>query len=173
MKMEAPPENSISLPQYAPHPISRQRVVLILVVVVLVFVVPAIWFIRLAFCPGLTPPMRSMSLLVAALLLFLPVRAARVSIARKWRTGRWTISPEERSQRRANYATRRNPAWFKSTMTILDATTALIWISLLTLCAVQVLHHHQSAWSLYPVSFATWSLWQLYRKLKRQSAAKP
>jgi hypothetical protein len=162
--MQAPPENPIP-PQYLPP--RPNSIMLILSGIVLFLVLPGTWCIRMAFCPSLTLPWRGISLLFAALFLFLPVRAAWTHVGRKWRTGRWTLSPEERSQRWAKYAARHNPAWFKPTMAFLDAATAIVWLSLVALWIAKEIYSslHSGNRSLSPLwlGVAVVNLWLLYR----------
>ena len=133
------PDNPILLHR---HPRSKKGLLLILGLA-LFFVFMGIWFIWIAITPGQTTFMRWIGLLFAALLLWLPVSAAAICSVRKWRTGRWTISPEERSQQWSKLAAPRYPAWFKPTMT-------LIWLSLPALWIAKEIYHPQHGWYRLP-----------------------
>jgi hypothetical protein len=172
--MEASSEHPIP-PQYLPP--RPNNIMLILSGIVFFLFLSGTWFIRMAFCPGQTLPWRGLNLLFAALLLFLPGRTAWVSIARKWRTGRWTISPEERAQRWAKYAARHNPARFKTTMAFLDAAAAIVWSALLAQWIAKEIYSslHGGSRSLSPLwlGIIVLNLWFLYRRRDWASTPKP
>jgi hypothetical protein len=168
--METPPQDPIR-PHHLLPQLSQPRILLILSGAVIFLVVPAIWFIWTAFASGHALPVRGINLLFAALLLFVPVSAASILLRRKWRTGCWMPSAEERAQRWKEYRSRRPswPSWYKPTMT-------LIWLSLPCLWVVKQIYRPTHGWGRGPsdllLLIAALNLWLLYRTPDSKSAPK-
>jgi hypothetical protein len=116
------------------------------------------------------PLERSLTLLLAATLLFLPVRTVWVSVRRKWKTGRWSPSTEERLEIRAKWATGPDP--FQH-----PAMNIAITIAMVVLAGVSIwseLHDfsREGRFQLMPIitiGFSSFAIWSLYRKQKPAS----
>jgi hypothetical protein len=157
--------------------LTRQKVMLILSGAVIFMVLPAAWFIWTAFSPGQAMPVRWINLLFAALLLFLPVSAAWILLRRKWRTGHWMPSPEERMQQLAKYAAKHpqfHASWLKPVLTP-------IWLAIIALWITREIYprpqHAQHGWLHLPMDLwllmAALNLWLLYRTPGSKATPKP
>jgi MFS family permease len=111
----------------------RKGMVIGIVVCMVVFLVaPAVWFIWAATCSDESLGFRGGLLLFAAALLVLPGRSAWFALRRKWKTGRWSISPEERLEMRGKWAAWDTPSRQKKVKiaaTILWVMNAGLWIT--------------------------------------------
>jgi hypothetical protein len=166
--MPEPTENSLSPDERLQRRRTNPRVVAAMLVALFVFlIIPGVISIWYAFSPGLTVASRLLFLALAACSLFLPVWAAWVSCHRKWKTGSWRPSPEERRQLRAKSATKKFPTWVDPVIAASNVFLAAVYVFL-------AVHDDSVLWyalSALWIVIALQSLWRFYRKFQKPTSA--
>jgi hypothetical protein len=173
-------ENSAEVPQLLRKPLGRKGYVALIGFFSFFLATGsfALWF---AFRPGLDLPVRLAMTLVGMGTLGLPASIACIVLHRRWKTGHWLASNEERMRLIARSSVKKGrPAWLRYVPSWLrigsrnpsgvSLVVAVVWILAAGVYVVQAYRHGFDAWDTF---FAAWWvmlaslwIWHLLRKPK-------
>jgi hypothetical protein len=171
-------------PALSPMPRRRfgRLAIFLMVAFCLMFLAIGVFSLCGAFSPDMAIGSRLLFLVAAALTLWLPARIVWLTIHRKWTTGQWGPTEEERQRNRLKWINPKTPSWVRFVPPFLrsnagpfwldyDRFFLLIWTPLAILWIYSVFHHHLRGWDLVTPSIwvilAAQSIWSVVRKAKR------
>lgn len=112
-------------------PLRRGVVAGILGFVTLFLILPAVGLVWMAFCPDQSAWGRWSLLGLAAVLLAFPGRIAWVSVRRRFRSGRWSASEDERLELRRKWGGKPISPWIRyadRSLGIIQLLMAIVWV---------------------------------------------
>jgi hypothetical protein len=143
-------------------------VVALVVIVVLFLLLPGVFSLCFAIFADLNLAGRLLFLALAAVCLFMPAWAAWMACYRRWTTGSWGPSPEERMRWRANAAQARISPLIKFGLPALNVGVAAVYVF------VVVRRPRDLFWDALAalwIVVAVQAVWQLYRQCRKPDSA--
>lgn len=137
--------------------------------VFVVMAVPAGLLVWYAFLPGQALATRFIYLTLASVGFVIPFRIAGIAVRRRWTTGSWIPSVEERMELRGKYDARSLPTWLSPLMASMYLIVAAVGL-------VVAIRGKFDPWNygfvIVWLVFSAQSMWQMFRESRKAAPGK-